>query len=163
VLVAEGDRAIKVQDFRMFTPDGELRPEYRDLESSAQTVPPEKPAPENPEAPAPAQTAAPPPLSALPEPQSSAPESPEEESDFTDLVRQLATSAYAALGLLAEPGAKRGVDLPGARRMIDWLTALELKTRNNLSFAEQNLLSGLLYEIRLAFVEAEAAARAARR
>lgn len=149
----------------MFTPDGELKPEYRDLEDSAQTAAPEIPAPEKPPAPAPSRATAPPPSASSPraEPPTSAPESPEPESDFADLVRQLAASAYASLGLLAEPGARRGMDLPGARRMIDWLTALELKTRNNLGFAEQNLLSGVLYELRLAFVEAESAARPARR
>jgi hypothetical protein len=150
--VADEEKPIKVSDFRMFTPDGELKPEYRDLETAS----PDVPAPEPPQAQAP-----PPPPSPSPEP------GPEEraasgpaEPDFVDLVRSLATSAYAALGLLAEPGVPSAQDLPGARRLIDWLSLLERKTRSNLSFAEQDLLTRALYELRMAYVEASGAAAA---
>jgi hypothetical protein len=37
--------------------------------------------------------------------------------------------------------------------MIDWLTVLESKTRNNLSFEESDFLARLLYDLRLAYVE----------
>jgi hypothetical protein len=40
-----------------------------------------------------------------------------------------------------------------AQQMIDWLGMLEHKTRGNLSFEESSFLSGVLYELRLAFVE----------
>jgi len=40
-----------------------------------------------------------------------------------------------------------------AQQMIDWLAMLEQKTRNNISFEESNFLSGVLYELRMAFVE----------
>jgi hypothetical protein len=42
--------------------------------------------------------------------------------------------------------------------MIEWLALLERKTRNNLSFAEQDLLSRALYELRMAYVESSGAA-----
>jgi hypothetical protein len=140
VRVADEQKPLKVSDFRMFTPDGKLKPEYQDLEnpSSASEEPPQ----------APKAAAEPPPEAA------SAPAEGAESTELVDLVRSLATSAYAAMGLLAEPGAKVAVDLPGARRLIDWLAMLERKTRNNLSFGEQNLLTRVLYELRLAFVEA---------
>ena len=38
--------------------------------------------------------------------------------------------------------------------MIDWLAVLEQKTRGNLSFEESDLLSRVLYELRMAYVEA---------
>ena len=134
--MGDEQKPLKVSDFRMFTPDGKLKPEYQDLEDAS---PPEP-------------SAAPEPPRAEPEPAREGEGPP--ESEFFDLVRSLATSSYAALGLLAEPGAKPAVDLAGARRFIDWLAMLEKKTRNNLSFAEQNLLTRILYELRLAFVEA---------
>ena len=140
VRVADEQKPLKVSDFRMFTPDGRLKPEYQDLENPSPTA--AEPAEER-------KVEAEPP----PEPPPAEPEGPE-STEFIDLVRSLATSAYAAMGLLAEPGAPAAADLAGARRLIDWLAMLEKKTRKNLSFAEQNLLTRVLYELRLAFVEA---------
>jgi hypothetical protein len=141
--VAEEEKPIKVSDFRMFTPDGELKPEYRDLEDApepaAAAPPPEKKEPEP-----------------VPEPEPAAPGGA--DPDFVDLVRSLATSAYSAMGLLSEPGAGAARDLPGARRMVEWLGLLERKTRNNLTFAEQDLLTRALYELRMAYVEASGVA-----
>ncbi|MDQ2871052.1 MAG: DUF1844 domain-containing protein, partial [Acidobacteriota bacterium] len=73
--------------------------------------------------------------------------------EFTAIVRSLATTAYSALGLLADPTGARHREPAVARQMIDWLTVLESKTRNNLSFEESDFLSRVLYELRLAFVE----------
>jgi len=157
VSVADEEKPIKVSDFRMFTPDGELKPEYRDLETaSADPAAPEPPRAQAPPPPPP--TA--PPLSPEPGPEGGHAEPGAAEPDFVDLVRSLATSAYAALGLLAEPGVPGAQDLPGARRLIDWLSLLERKTRSNLSFAEQDLLTRALYELRMAYVEASGAAAA---
>ena len=154
--MGDEEKPIKVSDFRMFTPDGELKPEYRDLE----TVSADAPEPEPPKAQAPPPpTAPPPPPSAEPGPDAHAAPGAA-EPDFVDLVRSLATSAYAALGLLSEPGVPSAQDLPGARRLIDWLSLLERKTRSNLSFAEQDLLTRALYELRMAYVEASGAAAA---
>jgi len=149
VPVADEQKPLKVSDFRMFTPDGRLKPEYQELENAPVPAPPAAEAPTSEpaaaeEAPAPVET---------PEADAGA------ETEFLDLVRSLATNAYASLGLLAEPGTKASVDLAGARRFIDWLSMLERKTRSHLSFSEQNLLSRVLYELRLAFVEASGPAR----
>jgi hypothetical protein len=138
--VAEEDKPIKVSDFRMFTPDGRLRPGYEDLEDAS--------------SPPASVEASPEPAAAQPDVPAGPPESGGEvDEGFSDLLRSLATSAYAALGFLAEPGSKAPVELAEARRIIDWLALLEKKTRNNLTFAEQNLLTRALYELRLAFVE----------
>jgi hypothetical protein len=76
------------------------------------------------------------------------------EGDFLSMVRSLATTAYAALGLIPDPASGgRHRDPAVARQMIDWLGVLEQKTRGNLSFEESDLLSRVLYELRLSYVE----------
>lgn len=77
----------------------------------------------------------------------------EPRSEFTAIIRSLATTAYSALGLLPDPTGARHREPAVARQMIDWLAVLESKTRNNLSFEESDFLSRVLYELRLAFVE----------
>jgi len=81
------------------------------------------------------------------------PPSSEPRSEFTAIVRSLATTAYSALGLLPDPSGARHREPAVARQMIDWLSVLESKTRNNLSFEESDFLSRVLYELRMAFVE----------
>jgi hypothetical protein len=153
--VSEGDdKPIRVVDRRMFTPEGELRPDFE----------PEDPTPE------PRQAAVSSPLRAEPQspPEPSAPPERgpsgeretadaapgEPRSEFARIVSSLATTAYSALGLLSDPVAgARHPDLAVARQMIDWLAVLEQKTRGNLSFEESDLLSRVLYELRLAYVE----------
>jgi hypothetical protein len=67
----------------------------------------------------------------------------------------LASNVYAALGIDPMTGEKLSRREPGiARQMIDWLGALESKTRGRLSFEETDLLSRVLYELRMAYVEA---------
>jgi Domain of unknown function (DUF1844) len=134
----------------MFTPEGELRPGFEPEET-----PPEAPkpasAPPPPPAPREAAAASEPGAAAAPEPPEGA---GEPRSEFARMVSSLATTAYSALGLLADPTAGgRHHDLAVARQMIDWLAVLEQKTRGNLSFEESDLLSRALYELRLAYVE----------
>jgi hypothetical protein len=143
--MSEGEgKAIRVVDRRMFTPEGELRPGFEPEETSetpraAVAAPPPAPSPE-----APVEEPAPPVPEAPPEP----------GGEFARIVSSLATTAYSALGLLADPaGGPRHRDLAVARQMIDWLGVLEQKTRGNLSFEESDLLSRVLYELRLAYVE----------
>ncbi len=157
-MVEREEKPIRVVDRRMFTPDGELRPGFEPEESPAPTPPPPPPratsapaaSPEA-EAPTPADAGADPdslPLTDEP----SGPSAP--ASDFARIVSSLATTAYSALGLLADPATGgRHRDLAIARQMIDWLGVLESKTRGNLSFEETDLLSRALYELRLAYVE----------
>ncbi len=139
--MSEGDeKSIRVVDRRMFTPEGELRPDFQ-----AEEAPPEPAsAPPPPQPPAGPSEAA---EEALP------PQQEEPRSDFASLVRSLATTAYSALGLLQDAAGSRRRDLGVARQMIDWLAVLEQKTRGNISFEESDFLSKVLYELRLAFVE----------
>ena len=136
VVAEQEEKPIRVVDRRMFTPEGELRQEFQ-----AEQEPEAAKAPPRPEAPA----------------AQAPPESPagseEPLGDFVSLVRSLATTAYAALGLLPDAAGSRRADPATARQMIDWLGALEQKTRGNVSFEESDLLSRILYELRLAYVE----------
>jgi hypothetical protein len=154
-MASDEEKPIRIVDRRMFTPDGELRPDFQPDETldapartseAAPATPPSPPA-EEPETPAEAgheETAAgeQPPV----EPQ-------EPRSDFASLVRSLATTAYSALGLLPDPSGTRRRDVEIARQMIDWLAVIEQKTRGNISFEESDFLARVLYELRLAYVE----------
>lgn len=158
-MTKEEEKPIRVFDRRMFTAQGELRPDYEPEEREPpRPATPEMSAP-NPPTPAPS-----PSLSAeaervgpVPEPplpgEEEAPEPREPRTAFGGLVGWIATNAYAALGLLSDAGGRAHRDLAAAKQMIDWLATLEQKTRGNLSFEETDFLSRALYELRLAFVE----------
>lgn len=76
------------------------------------------------------------------------------EMDFSTFVVSLGTSAMIHLG---EGPATDGVAekaLPLAKQTIDILAMLEEKTRGNLDAQEARLISDLLYDLRLRFVDA---------
>jgi len=85
-----------------------------------------------------------------PEPSSSPP------ITFTLFVLSLAASAEIHLGLMPPPGG----DKPGppnlveASHLIELLAMLREKTRNNLDESEEKLIEGVLYDLRLRYVEA---------
>jgi len=145
-MAEEEEKPIRVIDRRMFTSEGELRPEV-EAETASATAP--SPAPAVP-APSPAAPPSAPEEAATEEPGAGT----DPRSEFASLVRSLATTAYAALGLLPDPATgERHRDPGAARQMIDWLAVLEQKTRKNLSFEESDFLARVLYELRLSFVE----------
>jgi hypothetical protein len=96
-----------------------------------------------------------------PEPAATAPEGPAPDPvfDFSMLVQSIAITALHHLGIAAVPGAAEGTErnLPFARQNIEILELLERKTRGNLDAAESHLLSSLLYEVRMHYVEASKA------
>ena len=143
--MSEDDKPIRVVDRRMFTSDGQLRPDYEPEESPAPPKAPEPP---------------PPPATAGPVAPAGEPPPPEPEADraasqaFMGLISFLASNVYAALGIDPMTGEHLPRQEPAAaRQMIDWLGVLEQKTRGNLSFEESDLLAKVLYELRLAYVE----------
>ncbi len=148
-MAMDEEKPIRVVDRRMFTPDGELRPDFQAEDAPEPAAAPPPPPPDRraePAAPAAAEEAG----AAGEEPP---PQSQEPRSDFASLVRSLATTAYSALGLLQDPAGSRRRDVGVARQMIDWLAVLEVKTRGNISFEESDFLAKVLYELRLAYVE----------
>jgi hypothetical protein len=78
--------------------------------------------------------------------------------DFSTHVVSLASTALIALGKMPTPdGESHPIDLETARHLIDVLGMLEAKTKGNLDEAEQKLLASLIYDLRVAFVDAQKA------
>lgn len=76
--------------------------------------------------------------------------------DFSTHVLSLASTALIALGRMPGPdGTPHPVDLETARHLIDILAMLETKTKGNLDEAEQKLLASLIYDLRVAYVDAQ--------
>jgi hypothetical protein len=76
--------------------------------------------------------------------------------DFSTHVLSLASTALIALGKMPGPdGTAHPVDVETARYLIDVLAMLEVKTKGNLDEAEQKLLASLVYDLRVAFVDAQ--------
>lgn len=76
-------------------------------------------------------------------------------ADFASLLNLIVMQAAVGLGMLAGgPGGERiPPDLPVARHFIDLLALLEDKTRNNLTPEEKALLTQVLHDLRLKYVQ----------
>ena len=76
--------------------------------------------------------------------------------DFSTHILSLASSALISLGKMPAPdGQPHALDLETARHLIDVLGMLEEKTKNNLDEAETKLLASLIYDLRVAYVDAQ--------
>lgn len=132
------DRGFRVEDRRRFHPDGTPREEGAAPEAATETPPPADPEPSAAEAGAAGSVAA----------------GPAAELTFATFLISLGTQALVHLGDLPDPVSHQvQADLGAAREMIDILGLLQEKTRGNLDEAESQLLNGLLYDLRLRFVE----------
>jgi len=81
--------------------------------------------------------------------------------DFSTHILSLASSALVALGKMPAPdGQTLAVDLETARHLIDVLAMLEQKTKGNLDEAELKLVQSLVYDLHIAYVDAQNAATA---
>ena len=175
------DRELRVTDRRLFTPDGELRDEYKDLEKAPAGPPAGEPgtaaAPGADAAPAPPPVSAPP--DARPESPPPADRRPTEPAPAAGRAESSAAppldiplspgaygppSFYDLLGLLAEPVALylgdarlpdggSAEDLDMARLYIDLLDVLRSKTAGNLSAQETAALDDVLYRLRMRYVQ----------
>jgi Domain of unknown function (DUF1844) len=164
--VSSQDREIKVTDKRMFTPEGELREEYRFLAEKS-TAAPE--APSTPEPPPPAAE----PAARRPEPARAAPAPPARAGraeelppplevpgappglgpTFYDLVAMLAEPVPIYLGDMELPDGQSAENLEMAGVHIDLLDVLRQKTAGNLSAQESAFLEDLLYRMRVRYVQ----------
>lgn len=93
---------------------------------------------------------------AAPKPPAGSPAQPPagEEIGFQDLVQMLASQALLYMGAIPDPESGRAVvSPPMARAHIDLLGVLESKTKGNLTEEEAHVLQGVLYELRMQFVE----------
>lgn len=78
------------------------------------------------------------------------------EIDFSGFALSLAQAALVDLGVAPHPERDRiQKDLPQARNTIDILGILREKTTGNLTDDETKLLDGLLYQLRLVFLESK--------
>jgi hypothetical protein len=76
--------------------------------------------------------------------------------DFSTFILSLSTSALHHMGLVPDPetGHTSPPNLVIAQQTIDTLEMLRAKTRGNLDEAEEQLITSLLYELRVRFVDA---------
>lgn len=80
--------------------------------------------------------------------------SPGDRIGFTDLVQVLASQALMYMGAVPDPQTgKAVVSPPMAKAHIDLLGVVEEKTKGNLNAEETSLIQGILYELRMQFVE----------
>jgi len=153
----KNDTSFRVIDRRMFTEEGELRPEAKEQarhekEAPAATTGTAAAPAAAPGAKAPEPTAAP----AAPGP------APARSPQFDLLVRSLANQAAMLLTGIEDPATGQTmVDVEGAHEVIDMLDALREKTRGNLTPEEERLLSELLGSLKFSYLEMSKAVAAA--
>jgi hypothetical protein len=76
------------------------------------------------------------------------------EVNFSTFVFSLSSSALVHLGEIPEPSSQAvHQDLNLAKQIIDTLGMIEEKTRGNLDADEERLLKGVLYDLRMRFVQ----------
>jgi hypothetical protein len=77
----------------------------------------------------------------------------DDPASFASFLMSIASNAAASLGMMEHPVTrKREVDLELGKHWIDVLGMLEKKTRGNLAPQEQQILEGLLADLRMQFV-----------
>lgn len=78
------------------------------------------------------------------------------EVNFTAFIISLNTSALYHLGEIGGPGSdEKKKDLVLAKHTIDTLKLLQEKTTGNLTQDEEELLSNILYDLKLRYVKAK--------
>ncbi|MGB6973572.1 MAG: DUF1844 domain-containing protein [Terracidiphilus sp.] len=78
---------------------------------------------------------------------------PQPPVGFEHLVQQLYLSAMIQMGAGAQEGQRPRLDILGARQTIDLMGVLAVKTKGNLTAAEDQTLQTVLFEVRMAFLE----------
>ena len=165
-VMAEEQPTFKVVDRRPFNPDGtprELSAEDKEAQEAAQAKaaaaerPTEAlpaPEPETPPRPQP-QTArgAAEPRAANEQAAPAGRDPLDDPASFISLIMSLASNAAASLGMMPHPvTGETGVDLKTAKHWIDVLGMLEKKTTGNLDPQEDQMLEGLLADLRMQYV-----------
>jgi hypothetical protein len=77
------------------------------------------------------------------------------EFDFSTFVISLSTQALMHLGEIADPlSGNVNKDIGAAKQMIDIVGMLRDKTKGNLNSGEETLIEGILFDLRMKYVEA---------
>jgi hypothetical protein len=83
----------------------------------------------------------------------------EDPASFASFMMSIASNAAASLGMMEHPATgKREVDLELGKHWIDILGMLQKKTQGNLLPQEQQILEGLLADLRMQYVSLTSAA-----
>jgi len=161
--MAEEQPTFKVVDRRPFNPDGtprELSAEEKEAQQAAEAKAAAAEPPPPPARPAESSTTREP----QPAPRASESRAHREEprtgrdplddpASFISLIMSLASNAAASLGMMPHPvTGETGVDLKTAKHWIDVLGMLEQKTKGNLDPQEEQMLEGLLADLRMQYV-----------
>jgi hypothetical protein len=128
--MSEDRKGFIVNDRRHFAPDGSARTEEEDARADE------------------AVTSRPPAATEAP----LAGAGPGDAVEFGSFLISLAGQASVLLGLATRDGEKPRLDLAGARSIIAVLEMLQSKTEGRRTPEESELLEGLLYELRMAYV-----------
>lgn len=149
------DTSFRVIDRRLFTEEGELRPEAQEQaqrEKAAEPAAAVKPAGGAPPAAKAGDAGTPAAEKPLPA-----------RSPYFDLlVRSLSNQAAMLLTGIQDPATGQTlVDIEGAREVIDMLDALREKTRGNLAPEEDRMLAEMLGSLKFSYLEMSKAAAAA--
>ena len=169
----------KVTDRRLFTDEGELRPDVaneeapKPVEQAKSAQPESKATPPKQQQPASGEPRMPEPPSREEQDRSrgefrdsaakmeselrkgyGADAIPEFEASFDRLLEPFYLTALMQLGMMpTERGAQPQVDIIGARHTIDTLAMLKEKTKGNLSKEEENVLETVIYQLRMRYIE----------
>jgi hypothetical protein len=148
-------KELKVTDKRIFTPEGDLREEFRnEIKPASDPMAATKPAEKPPEKPVERRTEKKEPPRGEDRRRTIADKAQNPGTAFTDFVEPLIAQAYMFLGMLRDPRQpKPQVDAGAARQMIEILTMLKEKTEGNLTADEDDFLAAHLGELKLAFVQ----------
>ncbi len=173
--MANKEPEFKVTDRRMFTTEGDLRPDASSEEAAKQAEPtPPPPASASVKEATPAHEPGVPQAPSAEESNRSrgefrdsaakmeselrkgygAESVPDFQAAFDHLLEPFYLTALMQLGMMpAERGAQPQVDVIGARHTIDTLALLQEKTKGNLTKEEENVLETVLYQLRMRYVE----------
>lgn len=78
------------------------------------------------------------------------------DENFANLIVYIGQMAAMAFGDMADASGQRpDPDLEAAGMFVEMLGMLQEKTRGNLTAAESKVLEGLLYDLRLRYVQAQ--------
>ena len=163
----QAPKELKVTDKRIFTPEGEIRDEFkkeiRPADPAAATVAEPRPQPPEEQAPQPQPKSE----TSQRHEQSKTNDATAEErrrsmsekaespgTPFTNFVEGLIMQAYMFLGMLRNPyQPQTKMDPTAARQLIDILVLLQEKTSGNLTPEEHDFLSTHVGDLKLAYVQ----------
>jgi Domain of unknown function (DUF1844) len=155
--MSEEQSSYKVTDRRLFNADGTPREVPHEEKPAVPVAPPEPVSPSA--SPLSSEPVAPAPESQQTDSLDKEPMAEEELPDvddpasFANFMMSIASNAASSLGMMEHPATgKREVDLELGKHWIDILGMLQKKTAGNLLPQEQQILEGLLADLRMQYV-----------